>query len=210
MNYFVATCFAATLSASAYADYADPNQFSYFSLSAAQQEYDDLAFASPEQQEQLAPATFNQNDSATGFRLAAGWQFNQYLAVELGLLNPAKADFSIASEATEAEASKTLITGELKAIGADSRLILSYPFNNDWYVRAQLGVVWQRATLEQLSSLAPYQVQETKTTDTSTLVAAGFGYSLNRNMSLAVDIERGELLDYNQQSYRLSLLFRFD
>jgi hypothetical protein len=209
MNYFVATCFAATLFSSASA-YASVNQFNYFSLSAAQQNYDDVPFASPEQQQQLPPAQFNQNDSGTGFRVAAGFQFNEYLALELGFISPAKADFSIYTEATDTTERTTLIAGELKAVGADSRLILSYPFNNDWYVRGQLGLVWQRATQEQLSTIDPYEVQETKTTDTSTLLAAGFGYSINSNMSLAFDVERGELIDFDQQSYRLSLLFRFN
>ncbi|MDR7122727.1 outer membrane beta-barrel protein [Rheinheimera soli] len=207
MNYFVATCFAAILSASAY---AEVNQFSYFSLSAAQQTYDDVHFATPEQQQQLDPAKFNQNDSGTGFRVAAGFQFNEYLALELGFISPAKADFSIYTEATDTEKRETLVGGDLKAFGADSRLILSYPFNNDWYARAQLGLVWQRATLQQLSTIVPYTMQETKTTDTSTLLAAGVGYSINRNLSLAADVEHGELMDFDQQSYRLSLLFRFN
>lgn len=209
MNYFAATFFAAALSASASVS-ANVNQFSYFSVSAAQQHYDYVPFVSSEQQQQLPPDILDQKDSGIGFRFAAGFQFNKYLAVELSLLSPAKADFSIATEATDTIPSKTLIDGELKAFGADSRLILSYPFNNDWYIRTQLGLVWQRAILEQLSTIAPYEVQETKTTETSTLVAAGFGYSLSRSMSLAFDVEHGELMDFDQKSYRLSLLFRFN
>lgn len=209
MNYLTAICFATTLLASVSA-HANLNQFSYFSLSAAQQSYDDVRFASMEQQQLLQPATLEQSDSGIGFRVAAGFQFNKYLALELGVLSPAKADFSIYTEATETTERTTLIAGELTALGADSRLILSYPFNNDWYVRGQLGLVWQSATQEQLSTLDPYEVQETKTTATSTLLAAGFGYSINSNMSLAFDVESGELMDLDQQSYRLSLLFRFN
>lgn len=206
MNYLVLACCAATLSASVCAQ----NQFGYFSLSAAEQKYDDINFVSPELKQQLAAATVTQHNSGRGFRAAAGFQFNQYFAAELGVLSPAKADFSVDSEATDTVKAKNLIGGELKASGADSRLILSYPFNNIWYLRAQLGVVWQRATLEQLHAVAPYSVVKTTRTETSTTKAIGLGYSVSRNLSLTLDIERGEVSDIEQQSVRMSVLFRFD
>ncbi|WP_372766813.1 hypothetical protein [Pseudoalteromonas sp.] len=75
----------------------------YFGLSAKNHNYSDLNFAPTISKQSLGQLKLKESNKSIGARLLSGYQFNRYLAVELGLTNFGERDFKLIEQTTSSD-----------------------------------------------------------------------------------------------------------
>lgn len=189
------------------------NQFSYVGLSMQDNRYNDLNFAPNIDTTQLSPLNYNDKTSETGWRGFVGHQFNRYIGVEVGLTTFGKASFSVTEEVTD-ENNKTTINnvynGEFKTFAGDIRVVGTYPINDSFFLKAQIGALaWDNEFSYLVQDPNGLTVQKNSDTGVSLLTGLGIAYGFNDLVAISLDIERTEIAKITTDNIGMSLLVRF-
>jgi OOP family OmpA-OmpF porin len=112
------------------------------------------------------------DDKDTAFRLFVGYQFNQYIAAELGYADLGKAKFSVGP-----------FNGDVKATSWDASAVGSFPVADQFAILGRLGAYHAEAKLEGDFGSGK---------DTKTGVLWGFGgqFDLNKNLGFRAEWNR--------------------
>lgn len=191
----------------------DKNQFMYFGLSAKNHNYSDLNFAPTVSKQSLGQLKLEESNKAIGARLLSGYQFNRYLAVELGITNFGEGDFKLFEQTTSSDGKKktnTLHKGEFKTIGADISIVATYPFSDSIFVKALVGLQGWDNQFDMLEKgNDSFNVISQDDRGASLLTGFGIGYGVSKSMAFTLDFEQTEIAEIKTNSVSINWLFRF-
>lgn len=140
------------------------------------------------------PGVTRFDSSATAFRFAGGYQFNPYIATELGYSNLGTFDGSAFGK-----------YGKVELESWDISLVGRYPFTDKFAARASIGVAFNNANGKQGFD----SINEDKTQFVSGL---GFDYKLNKQWAATADYryyKNYANLDHNVNNFSVGLRYRF-
>jgi hypothetical protein len=182
-------------------------------LSAKNHSYSDLNFAPIVSKESLGQLKLKESKKAIGARLLSGYQFNRYLAVELGITNFGEGDFKLIEQTTSSDGKKktnTLHKGEFKTIGADISLVATYPFTDSIFVKVLVGLQGWDNQFEMLQkNNDSFNVASKDDRGASLLTGVGIGYGVSKSMAFTLDFEQTEIAQFKTNSVSINWLFRF-
>jgi len=189
------------------------NQFNYFGIALQNNSYDNLNFAPKIETAQLSPLAYNDSSSETGNRVFSGYQFNRHIAVEVGLASFGKANFTVVEEQTNSTG-KTIYTtiqeGNFQTLAADIRAVGTYPINDSFYLKAQVGLLaWDNEFSFLVDEDEGLAVQKTSDTGISLLTGFGIAYGFNSSVAISLDYENTKIAKITTQGLSVSLLMRF-
>lgn len=191
----------------------ESKSFDYFGVRLENQSFNDVNFAPGFDTEGLAPLSYSAGQSGQGIRLLAGRQFNHYIALEGGISSFGEADFKVAEAVTGADGKVThkgIHSGKFRTYGLDARVVATYPFENNWYLKGHLGaLLWQNEFSYLSGTPAQTEVKQVKDSGVSMLAGFGVGYGFNENWTLSVDFEKTEVADIETKTLGVSVLFQF-
>jgi hypothetical protein len=139
-----------------------------------------------------------------GYRLFTGYQFNRWVGVEIGAQQLGDADFLLKN----ATNTNVLAQTDFKTKALDAKLVLSYSFADDWFVRAQTGVLaWRNSRTD--ISLSPLTSNKLKTSGEDTLYGAGIGYSISQDYAMTLELEKSKVAGQAVTGISLNLMTKF-
>ncbi len=188
------------------------NEFDYWGVSISDTSYSNLNVTPDLDEDVLLPLNENINSASVSLRGYYGYQFNRYLAAEAGLNYFGKNEFSFYSESESngVITQTTEFSGEFKALGADFKLIATYPITNSFYLKASVGALYWDSKKDILVRNEENFVLD-NVSESGTSVTTGFGvaYAFGRAMSLSLDVEKSEIADADITTTGISFTFRF-
>ncbi|RVU42008.1 hypothetical protein EOE67_02145 [Rheinheimera riviphila] len=190
----------------------DHNQFDYFGLNIQKSSYQNIQFLPQINPVALAPLTYKETLSGTGFRGFIGHQFNHYVALEAGVNFYGKADFRVTQETTGADGKpsyKTVQSGGFETSAGDLRVVGTYPISDSFYLKANLGaLLWNNELTTLAGSVATPEPKKTSDNGVSAIAGLGVGYGLNSKVAITLDVEKTKIAGIHTQNIGLSLLIR--
>ncbi|MGJ8483286.1 outer membrane beta-barrel protein [Pseudoalteromonas sp. SYSU M81236] len=187
------------------------NKFGYIGIS-AQKNYYDVNFIPLIEQQEILPLRYDYSDTGTGFRGFAGYQFNQYLAIEAGFSVLGEAEFNVYSETTNQSGTvvkNSVYSGGLETNALDLRLLGTYPITGNVFVRAHLGSVLWDSNFSFLQKFSDdYFIVDQKDSGVSLLTGLGIGYALSSGTALTLDYENTKINDSNTHNIVASIVFK--
>jgi hypothetical protein len=191
----------------------DMNVFSYFGFALQKNSFDNIQFQAIPEITFSDPQKYKQSTSGIGARLFAGVNFNEYIAVEAGLSQFAKPDFSVTEKVTNADKTTKTIThhkGDFSTLALDIRAIGSYPLTDDVFIRAQLGAIGWDNTYGSLNVAEDEVVKviDTKDRGVSLLTGIGFGYGISKTMAVTLDFEKTEVAEIPVKTISIGFSFK--
>lgn len=140
------------------------------------------------------------NNSSTGFKVQAGYQFTPRFAAEMVYIDLGKIDTSFSSG----------ISANIKGTGVGLQVLGSLPFTQAWSGFARFGV--NRTSAESDTRAGAIMNNRTDRT-TNASVGVGVDYALQNNFSLRGEVERYRLdaLDdhYNVTNVSVGVKYKF-
>lgn len=168
--------------------------FVYYGAAVQTQSYDDLWSTNRLEAE-------GQN---LGYRLFSGYQFNRWIGLEIGAQQLADGDFVLKNSTTNAVMAQSMF--QTKAL--DAKLVLSYSFADDWFVRAQTGVLaWDNKRTD--SIISPQSRIKVKSNGEDALYGAGLGYSISQDYALTLEVEKSKVAGQKVTGISLNLMTKF-
>lgn len=191
---------------------AAPNSFDYLAVTVNKPSYSELDFTPDLTAADLEPLKESKDSEKSGFRLFYGYQFNQYIAAEAGLNYAGKQEYSLFTESTNdqnAIVKTTQHTGSFSSIGADVRLVGTYPVTNNFYLKANVGALAWRSDRDFISKEAnTFSVTEKTSNGVSLVTGIGMAYGFKKVAALSLDIEKTEIDDIDTTNIGLTITFR--
>jgi len=191
----------------------DMNTFSYFGAALQKSSFDEIQFQSIPETVFDDPQKYKESTVGIGFRLFTGVNFNEFIAIEAGLSQFAKADFAVTEKITNADKTAKTTThhkGDFSTFALDIRAIGSYPLTDDIFIRAQLGAIgWDNkyASLN-VAEDEVVNVIEAKDRGVSLLTGIGFGYGISKTIAVTLDFEKTEVADISVKTISLGFSFK--
>jgi hypothetical protein len=182
------------------------NEFGYLGASHQTFDYSELDFSPEIDTSQLTTSVYNAGSSSTGTRLYLGYQFNRFIAAEVGFTSFSNARFTVKEEST----STVLQSGKFKTVGADIRAIGTYPFTDNLFLKAHIGaLLWDNEFTFLSGTTTDLSTEDDNTTGISLLTGLGLGYGLNDIFAISLDFETTEIADVSTKSLAVSIVARF-
>lgn len=169
--------------------------FVYYGAAVQSQQYDDLQLNN-----RLTAEGRN-----LGYRLFSGYQFNRWIGLELGAQQLADGDFVLKQNTDQS----VIATSQLSAKAFDAKLILSYSFADDWFVRAQTGLMSWRQQRTDAKLVQPTSHVRSKANGEDALFGAGLGYSISQDYALTFEVEKSEVAGQRVVGFSLNLMTKF-
>ncbi len=183
---------AAALSCNATAQLLDG--FVYYGAALQTHVYDDL----------LLKNRLEAEGKNVGYRLFTGYQFNRWIGVEIGAQQLADGDFVLKNNANNA----LLAQSDFQTKALDAKLVLSYSFADDWFIRAQTGLLaWDNKRTD--SSITPLSSNQLKSSGEDALYGAGLGYSISQDYALTLEVEKSKVAGLEFVGFSLNLMTKF-
>jgi len=191
---------------------SDKNTFSYFGVALQKSNFDEIQFKQ-NQTEINEPLKYKESTSGIGARIFTGFNFNEYIAVEAGLSQFAKPDFSVSEKVTNADKTTKTTThnkGSFSTLGMDIRAIASYSITDDVFLRAQIGALGWDNKSESLASSEneAYTTIEAKDRGVSLLTGIGIGYGISKTMAVSLDFETTKVAEISIKTLSLGFSFK--
>lgn len=208
------TAFVSSLlvvSQSAYS--AGINQFLYFGLGTTNNQYQDLNFSPDIDTTQIAPLEYKDTDSASGLKLLAGYQFNQYVAIESGFTWYGSGSYKLISETADEQGVRsvsTKLTGNFETFSVDIKAVGTIPVSENFFLKGSLGgTYWDNDYTFLSGSVGNYESKSKQDSGVSPAVAVGVGYGFNHHSALTLEYETTEIASVTTNSIAATLLLRF-
>ncbi len=188
------------------------SEFNYVSVSYLNFSYDDVTFEqkiNPAEIEELFSITSN---SLSGYRMAFGHHFNQYLATEVGFSSLDAANYTLNEQSSNSEVatSTEVEPGEFKSLSADIRIITTYPITKNMYLKAHLAAsLWNTSLTHFTLKNAQYDTVTKDLNGVSMSSGFGIGFAISRSVALTGDFESTEIADVRLETLAISALIRF-
>lgn len=134
------------------------------------------------------------NTNDTGFKVFAGYQLSPMMALEGGLFRLGEVDFSAST--LSADNVPMLVSGRLRAKGANLDLVASMPLGAAWSLLGRIGLTYNDtdAPLSYQSPVSLDQYQQS-THYLKHKFGAGLAYQMNPDWALRLELERYRLDD---------------
>ena len=182
---------------------------SYYYVGAAAQEQSTRAvnFSPDFAIESYNNIDYNTSVTGTGYRIFAGYSFNNYVATEIDFTDYENQEFTMVSNNGS---NTTNLSGSSDSESIGMQAVFNMPFSHDFSVRAKIGVIaWQNSRdLLSLENNLPVV-----NTDTSTgfelSTGLGFHYAVTRQVAFIFDWDNRPVKGANVETLGLSLAFAF-
>ena len=172
--------------------FSQESGYGYVGLSGgpSRAEIDQARITAGLQGEGLATSSFGRDEKGTAFKLFAGYQFNRYFGVEVGLFNLGKFGFN----ATTVPAGT--LNGQLESQGLNLDLVATLPLSQSFSAIARVGGHMHR-TRDNFSSTGAVSLlnPNPSTRAGGYKFGAGLQYEVNRNFLVRVEGERYRIDD---------------
>lgn len=140
----------------------------------------------------------NIDDSATGYKVFLGYDFNKNWGVELGYADLGKYDF-------RGTASNVTVTGDADVTAYYLAAVGTYPINNDFAVFGKLGVQVQDISASATSGAVRASASGN---ETNVLYGLGLKYNFTKQFSVRAEWERFES-DSAIDLFSIGVAFKF-
>jgi len=155
----------------------------------------------------------NTDDTDTAYRIRAGYQFNDYLAIEGGYANLGSYKYNVDF--------KSPIAGnafeKIKVDGFDISAVGTLPVGQGFALLGKVGAFFSKTKVNATASTALASASDdAKATETNLLAGLGVQYSINKNLAIRAEWERFFNVGDNDTTgegdvdlYSLGLNYRF-
>lgn len=142
----------------------------------------------------LSVGDIYRNTNDTGYKLFAGYQLNPMMALEGGVFRLGEVDFSASTLSAFNE--MTLVSGRLRAKGANLDLVASMPLSAAWSVLGRIGLTYND-TDAPLSYQPPLDFLQYNSSKhyLKHKFGVGLAYQMNPDWALRLELERYRLDD---------------
>jgi len=137
------------------------------------------------QQQGLAVSTTHADESASGWKMFAGYRFHPNWALEGGYSNLGSYDFE-----GQVIADPGSVQARFKANDWHVTVLGIMPLNDDWEVFGKAGVGYWRTQLQASGTFSAQGAQQVKTHGTSPVFGVGALLRLSNNLSARAEWER--------------------
>jgi hypothetical protein len=149
-----------------------------------------------------APDHTAASSTGLGYRVFAGYQLNSWLGVELGGQKLANAEYRPVNPINSGR------VVESTGLALDTKLIASYSLNEQWFARAQAGVLlWRNEKTDR--TVTPSSTVTVKDSGNSLVYGVGLGYSFDRELAVSLDVEKSAVAEQDYRALRLSMMWKF-
>lgn len=180
--------------------------FGYFGISEQFNHFDGMGFADNVDVSGLTDYSYKQDDNGFGYRLFAGYQFNEYVALELGFGELGDTDFSLSSQT----AGVAGLSGKSRTSVVDLRINGTYQISRHAFFSASVGVYGWDNEFSQIDADTS-TLTSTKVSDKgqTALLGAGWGYAFSPKHAIRLELERSEVAESAVTNLVFSYMTKF-
>lgn len=182
------------------------NGFGYYGLGQQFNHFDGVGFEQVVDLTSLTEHQFKQDKTGIGYRLFAGYQFNQHVALELGFGELGDSDFYLKHNTTGVKE----LTGKSRTSVIDLRLTGTYQISRNAFFLASVGAYsWDNSYSQINANTSTFATTKISDKKQSALVALGWGYAFNPKHAIRVELEATKVAEANTTNMVFSYMTKF-
>ena len=184
----------------------------YFGAAAQEQSTRAVNFSAAQNIASFNHIDYNTSVTGAGYRIFAGYSFNNYIATEIDFTDYENQEFTLVSNDGS---NQTNLSGKSDSESIGMKAVFNLPFSHDFSIRAKIGfIAWQNSRdlivpVDEDAVILTPTIRNDNSTGFELTTGLGFHYALTRQVAFILDWDNRPVKSFNVESLGLSLAVAF-